>query len=411
MESDLWSILRNKYFIIFMSALVIFTVITVGFAQYVEKISKSVVLDDDGEVVELVTMENTVDDLLEKYNIELGPYDKITPDRDAALEKDNKIVIKRAMAARVMVDNDVKTVYLTEGTVEDVLQEAGVELGEDDIVSHDLGDPLSSGLFVTVNRIVKKVITEKSPLASKEKDKGNDDKKDNKQGEIEKKILVVYKDGKEISRELLEEVITEKTSIPYKEVVKNNAKLESGKQKVVQDGEKGQLEKKIMVVYEDGKEVSRKVLEENVVKESKDKIIEKGTKKKVVANPKPSSNSKAVASTNKSTSSKSTVVASRGGSRTGTAQTFRATAYTHTGSRTCTGVWPRVGMIAVDPRVIPLNSTVYIEFPKPYSYLNGNYKAADTGGAIKGNIIDVFFETEQQCRKFGRRQVKVYYKR
>ena len=67
--------------------------------------------------------------------------------------------------------------------------------------------------------------------------------------------------------------------------------------------------------------------------------------------------------------------------------------------------------IAVDPRVIPLNTKVYIEFPKGWEHLNGYYKAADTGGAIKGNIVDVFLETEHQCRQFGRRQVKIYFNR
>ena len=45
-------------------------------------------------------------------------------------------------------------------------------------------------------------------------------------------------------------------------------------------------------------------------------------------------------------------------------------------------------------QVIPLNTKVYIEFPKGWEHLNGYYKAADTGGAIKGNIVDVFLETD-----------------
>lgn len=57
--------------------------------------------------------------------------------------------------------------------------------------------------------------------------------------------------------------------------------------------------------------------------------------------------------------------------------------------------------IAVDPRVIPLGSTVYVE---GYGYAI----AADTGGAIKGNIIDVFFTSESETQSWGRRSVKVY---
>lgn len=57
--------------------------------------------------------------------------------------------------------------------------------------------------------------------------------------------------------------------------------------------------------------------------------------------------------------------------------------------------------IAVDPRVIPLGSRVYVE---GYGYA----VAEDTGGAIKGNRIDLFFPTEGECESWGVRSVKVY---
>ena len=73
---------------------------------------------------------------------------------------------------------------------------------------------------------------------------------------------------------------------------------------------------------------------------------------------------------------------------------------------TATGTKAKVGTIAVDPRVIPLGTTVYVK---------GSYKdigvcyAEDTGGAIKGNIIDVYMEgTLQQLLQFGRRNMRVY---
>lgn len=78
-----------------------------------------------------------------------------------------------------------------------------------------------------------------------------------------------------------------------------------------------------------------------------------------------------------------------------------ATAYTYTGNPTATGVWPREGLIAVDPRVIPLGTEVYVE---GYGYAI----AADTGGAIKGNIIDVFFPSLQTCIQWGRRPVTIH---
>lgn len=69
-------------------------------------------------------------------------------------------------------------------------------------------------------------------------------------------------------------------------------------------------------------------------------------------------------------------------------------------------------LIAVDPNVIPLGSKIYIEFGSGYSHLNGTFTAVDTGGAIKGNRVDIFFGSENvagQVSKFGRRDVTVTY--
>ena len=88
--------------------------------------------------------------------------------------------------------------------------------------------------------------------------------------------------------------------------------------------------------------------------------------------------------------------------------TFEATAYDDSVEsqgqwvgQTATGVKPQVGVIAVDPKVIPLGTKLYVE-----GY--GNCVAADTGGAIKGNRIDVFKNTASEVRAWGRQQVKVY---
>lgn len=74
---------------------------------------------------------------------------------------------------------------------------------------------------------------------------------------------------------------------------------------------------------------------------------------------------------------------------------------------TATGTKGRVGVIAVDPRVIPLGTKVYIEGlngAKNYGYA----VAEDTGGAIKGQIIDLYLNTHKETINWGRQQVKVY---
>jgi 3D (Asp-Asp-Asp) domain-containing protein len=69
--------------------------------------------------------------------------------------------------------------------------------------------------------------------------------------------------------------------------------------------------------------------------------------------------------------------------------------------RTRTGRRATYGIVAVDPRVIPLNSLVYVE-----GY--GFAIAADTGGAIKGNKIDLCFDSRSKALRFGRKSVRVH---
>lgn len=91
-------------------------------------------------------------------------------------------------------------------------------------------------------------------------------------------------------------------------------------------------------------------------------------------------------------------------SSNGEFKTFEATAYNLRG-KTASGTQVRQGVIAVDPKVIPLGSKVEVKFPKPFEYMDGIYIAEDTGGVIKGAIIDVWMPNN--TRQFGRRDVKV----
>ena len=79
--------------------------------------------------------------------------------------------------------------------------------------------------------------------------------------------------------------------------------------------------------------------------------------------------------------------------------TVTATGYTLRG-RTSTGIQTGSGVVAVDPSVIPLGTRLTIP-----GY--GTGVAADTGGAMQGNVIDLWFPTMQQARAWGRRTVTV----
>lgn len=87
---------------------------------------------------------------------------------------------------------------------------------------------------------------------------------------------------------------------------------------------------------------------------------------------------------------------------------MEATAYTYipgkTTMTTATGQRLRKGIVAVDPKVIPLHTKMFITGSVEY----GLGVAEDTGGVIKGNIVDLAYMSYSECIQFGRRQMQVY---
>lgn len=83
---------------------------------------------------------------------------------------------------------------------------------------------------------------------------------------------------------------------------------------------------------------------------------------------------------------------------------FVATAYSAddrsqgTNSTTATGKKVREGIIAVDPDIIPLGTNIEIKDM-------GVFIAEDTGGKIKGNRVDIYFDSKQEAKEFGRQGI------
>ena len=81
---------------------------------------------------------------------------------------------------------------------------------------------------------------------------------------------------------------------------------------------------------------------------------------------------------------------------------FQATAYCLKG-RTASGVNTRPGVIAADPRVLPLGTVVHIRAGR----YTGTYTVLDTGGRIKGHTIDIYLPDYVEAKRFGRQRIKV----
>lgn len=167
---------------------------------------------------------------------------------------------------------------------------------------------------------------------------------------------------------IVKEEIEESTD--FKTVEEEDRTMKKGEKKTVQEGKQGKDLLLCRVTYTSGKETDREELSRKTLVKPTDQIIHVG------------------------------VIETIDGFAYTRKETFQATAYTG-GGRTASGTRARVGEIAVDPRVIPLGTTVYVEG-------FGERRAEDTGGAIKGHIIDIYMSSKGECRRWGRRNVTVY---
>jgi 3D (Asp-Asp-Asp) domain-containing protein len=83
---------------------------------------------------------------------------------------------------------------------------------------------------------------------------------------------------------------------------------------------------------------------------------------------------------------------------------YVATAYC-TGTLTASGASVGRGIVAADPRILPLGTVIRIvEAPKPYV---GTYRVLDTGPGIQGRRLDLYEPDCRKARRFGRRTIEV----
>ena len=195
--------------------------------------------------------------------------------------------------------------------------------------------------------------------------------------------------------------ITEAESAPT--IRRPNPELEKGQEQVVQEGEDGTRTGVYEVIYSSGKMVSRQLVDvQNST--SLPRIVEYGT---LVDNV---SNSDKLHNVTPDSDGMGGVLTFASGDSLSYAKAIpmTATAYTanvgKVGTRTATGTRARVGVVAVDPKVIPLGSRVYVVTNSGIVY--GTAVAEDTG--VRGNIIDLYYDTYNQCINFGRRSCTVY---
>ena len=199
--------------------------------------------------------------------------------------------------------------------------------------------------------------------------------------------------------------------VAYDTIRQPNPNMEKGTEKVVQEGSDGIRAAIYEITWSNGAELSRQFVEElnsTVV----DEIIEYGTAEppKPEEAEAPVTNDRSPIANVSTNSDGSGVLTLQSGEqfRFQSVKSMTATAYTTgyggVGTRTASGTAVHVGTVAVDKRVIPLGTRLYIVTNDGFVY--GLSVAEDTG--VRGSKVDLYFNTYDECINFGRRGCTVY---
>lgn len=191
------------------------------------------------------------------------------------------------------------------------------------------------------------------------------------------------------------------TGVGYGSIYCEDPSLPAGKTEVLFPGQVGQSLQTCLVTYENRKKIEKEVLHEELLQAPVSQIVAVGTGE----------------STDKERAyplfGENCIITETGQvlefSHRGQ---FKATAYTAgepgVDGITATGTQARVGAIAVDPKVIPYGTRMFI-VSEDGKYIYGEATAEDCGGLIKGNRIDLYFDTLRECNTFGVRMCQVYF--
>jgi len=365
-KDDLHATTNNLSFIRTASAALAVVVLMAAIFFSYQGARKDVTLLVDGTELQVYSFGGTVEELLQENGIVLIEEDRIEPNVDTELADGLVVNIRLAFPVHLRVAYEQYDLMTAAETVGEVLEDEGIVVDERDIVAPALTAQLHKDDNIQVDRVVLHVVEENE-------------------------------------------------AIPYNIQRKEDTTLLVGVVEEVNSGKNGVLQNVWEKEYKNGVMIDKKLLASNVLEEPVDEIVAVGVKPlpedvpEAVAYQRPATQTVRQNTSQSAPRSASQApqavaqVASRGDADLRASDSFvvEATAYTHTGDATASGIMPYVGVVAVDPSVIPMGTNLYVE---GYGYA----KAADTGSAIKGNRIDVFLDSESQAVQWGRRDVTVH---
>ncbi len=229
------------------------------------------ITDGESETVVTANAGDTVESILEEAEITVGEDDVVTPDLTYEITaEDTEIVIERMITVTITTDGESEDVLTSAETVEELLEEQEIEVGENDVVTPEADTELEDGMEIVIS------------LATTEQ-------------------------------------VVEQEEIAYNTTYEDSSSIYEGETSVKQEGVNGIKEITYEVTYVDGEEISREVVSEEVTQEAIDEIILQGTKKKSTTSSSSSGSSSSGSSSSGSSSSgsSSTDSSSSGSSSSG----------------------------------------------------------------------------------------------
>lgn len=295
----------------------------------------------------------------------------------------------------ISIDGKEETFVTYKGTVQDVLKDKNIAVGVKDKVQPSLESKVSEKETIKIKSAIPVEIKANGvQIEVQSADDTIGEMLKNEEETLKEYGINFNNDIDEVSPSLDSQIednmcvqivnvekkeLVQNEPINFETIIEKDENLDKSVSKVKSEGVNGEKEVTYEIVYKDGIETSRNVTSAKTIAEPKNKIVIKGTGQ---------------------------IYASRGGESISYKEKLNCVATAYSGDRTtATGKTPvrnpgGISTIAVDPSVIPLGSKVYVE---GYGYAI----AADTGGAIKGNIIDLFLNSSSECWSWGRRPVTV----
>ena len=361
---------------------------------FYESTKKTVALSLDGKKQMVNTHADTINELLQELDVEVGKEDYLSLAKGTEISDDLQVVWTPAVEVELTIDRKTTSVWTLSNTVDEFLKEEGIQLRAEDKVSKGMDETIKEGMNIKIEKAFPIVLK----VGNKEREVWSTS---TTVADLLKSEKVSVKELDRVSPELSDR-LTDKSAvtvtrvekvtdvveepISYEIINRKDSSLEKGKERVITEGQKGLISKTYELTKENGKTISKELVSEKTVKEKVDQVVEVGTKEKRAA-------VKRVSASSSSSTDEYYVT---------------ATAYTSgcngCSGKTTTGINlranPNAKVIAVDPSFIPLGTKVYVE---GYGYAT----AADTGGAVNGKKIDVFVPSASDAYSWGVKTVKI----